>query len=162
MGGLVISQFAEHDPSAVHDLVYVAGFLPVDGQTAIQLFDPASMVIASAVVNLADYTIGVPSEVLGPGFCADCKPRELELLQRRYRDEPLLPLLTPVHLTAGNWGTVPKKYLFTLDDMTITYPFQQAMASAVPLARTATMSSSHQPQLSRAGQLTDVLKDLVK
>ncbi len=162
LGGLVISQYAELNPTTVADLIYVAGFVPASGQNAVSLFDPSSEVIQSVTADMENLTLNVPSTIIGPGFCADCTARKLEWFQEGLVPEPLVPLLAPVSLSPANFGSVTKKYLFTLEDRTITYPFQQAMASTTAIAKSATIRTSHQPQVSMPGLLKDAIKDLAK
>jgi len=163
LGGLVISQYAEVDPGAIQDLIYVAGLLPQNGQSAIGMvsLDTRSQLPANMVVDLNAMTADLPLPVLRPVLCADCTERELSPLETRHRVEPLIPALTPVHL-GDAFASVPKKYVFTLYDQTISYPAQQAMASSVPMVRTATIKSSHQPMLSAPGHLTGLLEELAE
>ena len=163
LGELVISQYAEQDPATIRDLIYVAGLLPQNGQTAIDMvsLDTHSQLLANMVVDLNSMTADLPLPALRPVLCADCSASELALLQARHRVEPLIPALTPVHL-GTNFAAVPKKYVFTLYDQTISYPAQQAMASLVPMVRTATIKTSHQAMLSAPGHLTGVLEALAR
>lgn len=163
LGGLVISQYAEQDPSAIQDLIYVAGLIPQNGLTAIDLvsLDTQSQLLANMTVDLGAMTAGLPSSALGPVLCADCSESQLSPLQTRYRVEPLIPALTPARLGA-NFASVTKKYLFTQYDQTISYPAQQAMASSVAMARTVTIKTSHEAMLSAPGLVTGALNDLAR
>lgn len=163
LGGLVISQYAEQDPTAVQDLIYVAGLIPQNGLTAIDLvsLDTQSQLLANMVVDLNSMTADLPLSSLGPVLCADCSANQLSPLVTRHRVEPLIPALTPA-LLGANFGSVSKRYVFTLNDQTISYAAQQAMASSVTMARTVSLRTSHQPMLSAPGQLTDALIELAR
>jgi len=163
LGGLVISQYAEQDPTAVQDLIYVAGLLPQNGQSVLDMvsLDPYSQLGANMVVDFGTMTADLPLSALGPVLCADCSANQLAPLRTRHHVEPLIPALTPVRL-GDNFASVPKKYLFTLDDQTISYPAQQYMASSVPMVRTATVRTAHQPMLSAPGRLTGALQELAR
>lgn len=161
LGGLVISQYAEQDPTALQDLIYVAGLIPQNGLTAIDLvsLDTQSQLLANMTVDLGSMTAGLPLSALGPVLCADCGVSQLSALRTRYRVEPLIPALTPARL-GTNFASVTKKYVFTQYDQTISYPAQQAMASSVAITRTATLKTSHEAMLSAPGLLTGALSDL--
>lgn len=164
LGGLVISQYAEQDPSSVKDLIYVAGLLPLNGMSAIDMvsLDTGSQLGTNMVVDLTTMTADLPLSVLRPVLCADCTARELWPLRARHRVEPLIPALTPVHLTDAHFGSVTKKYVFTEDDQTISYPAQLWMASTVTMAETATIRTSHQPMQSRPDRVARALKKLAE
>ncbi len=104
----------------------------------------------------------LPVERLQEIFCADCSANQMALLTSNYRPDPLPPAFNPVHLTAANWGSVSKRYLYASQDVATSYPWQLQMPAAVTLDKTATITSSHEAQVSHAGQFTDVLIDLVK
>jgi pimeloyl-ACP methyl ester carboxylesterase len=163
LGGLVNSQYAEQDPTAVQDLIYVAGLIPQDGQTAIDMvaLDTRSQLLPNMVVDLGTMTADLPLPELRPVLCADCSASQLEPLEARHHVEPLIPALTPVRLGQG-FASVPKKYVFTLEDQTISYWAQQAMASSVPMAKTAAIKTAHQPMLSAPGRLTGALEQVTE
>lgn len=158
LGGLVISQYAELAPEKLESLIYLAGFMPQNGQSVLGLIaqDPGSQLGPYIILN-EDGTAALPREQLGPLFCGDCTEFQLAPLLARYRDEPLLPLLTPVHLTPERFGSVPKRAIFTARDVTISYEFQLRMASALVLECSRTLQASHTPQLSRPEEVAVAL-----
>jgi pimeloyl-ACP methyl ester carboxylesterase len=164
MAGIPISQYAENEPLTVKELIYYAAFLPQDGQSLLDLAnqDPGSLINQYVVIDPVNGIAAFPPEGVAPTFCADCSQGELDTILNNYRDEPLAPLGTPVSLTAGNWGTVTKKYFFTSNDQAVTHSRQQAMASTVPLAKTITMNTSHYPSVSFSSQFADKLLTLMR
>jgi len=150
LAGMVISQYAELEPEKLESLIYLAAFVPQDGETALQLLgqDTGSQIGAYIIAN-EDGTLGLPQEQLGPLFCADCNETQLAPLLAGARNEPLVPMVTPVRLTPERFGSVPKRALFTANDVAISYGFQQQMASTVSMECTRTLQTSHTPQLSR-------------
>jgi pimeloyl-ACP methyl ester carboxylesterase len=164
MAGMVISQFAENEPTTLKDLVYFAALVPQDGQTLVDvaLADTTSLVVQNLTIDLQTMLVKLPVSQLGPIFCHDCSANEVEMLQEKYRDDAFPPGLDPMHLTAANFGSVSKKYIYTSEDRATTYAAQLVMSSTITLDRTATMVSSHEAQVSHDGQFTDVLLDLVR
>ena len=73
------------------------------------------------------------------------------------RPEPLVPLATPIHVTAGRWGSVPRTYVHTIDDRVLPIASQRELVAGAPGTRTIELSSSHSPFLSQPEQLADVL-----
>jgi pimeloyl-ACP methyl ester carboxylesterase len=164
MAGMVISQYAERSPAKVKRLVYLAAYLPSDGQSLQDLAytDADSHLGPALVVDAQDGTGAIPQDKLQDIFCADCTAGELASIQSNYRDEPLAPIGTKVQLSDAAWGSVPKAYIFTTDDHAVSYGLQQAMASKVTLAGSETLDTSHSPFLSAPSQVTAALQRLVR
>jgi pimeloyl-ACP methyl ester carboxylesterase len=164
MAGMVISQFAENEPTTVAQLIYFAAFLPANGESLLALAqqDPNSLINQNLTVDGPNGVAKLPPSMMPTIMCADCSSSQGQALIDHYRDEPLGPLATTVTLTSANWGSRDKRYFFTTNDQAVTYPRQQAMAARVTLAKTASMSSSHCPHLSAAATFGDKLETLMK
>ncbi|HVE81680.1 MAG TPA: alpha/beta fold hydrolase [Myxococcales bacterium] len=164
MAGMVISQYAERNPAKVKSLVYLAAYLPADGQSLQDLAytDGDSHLGPALVVNASEGTGTIPQDKLQDVFCADCSASTLDSLKSNYRDEPLAPIGTPVSLTAAAWGSVPKSYVFTTQDNAVSYALQQRMAGAVTLRGSATLETSHSPFLSAPSKVVDALQQLIR
>ncbi|HVE81346.1 MAG TPA: alpha/beta hydrolase family protein [Myxococcales bacterium] len=164
LGGVVISQYAETDPASVKQLIYYAALVPQDGQTAFDLAlqDAGSLILPNLTVDTVNGVVSLPPSVFPSIMCADCNAAQAVELQGHYRDEPLVPANTPVHLTAARFGSVNKRYLFTTQDQAVTYARQQVMAATVTLAKTATLRTYHVPHVSEAAVFSDKLESLMK
>lgn len=160
LGGVVISRVAEEEPSNIAKLVFVAGFVPKDGDSALALAmtDAGSLLVPPTLaVNMDQGTADVDLTKLSDVFCADCSTAEQAQLQAHYRTEPVAPLATPVKITAENWGSVAKYYVYTKDDHTISYASQQSQTAAVTFVKTALLESSHSPFLAHPDELVTAL-----
>ncbi|MCA9709612.1 MAG: alpha/beta hydrolase [Myxococcales bacterium] len=148
MGGMVISAAAQARPGDVDALVYVAAYLPQDGQSLLDLafMDPDSLVGQSLVDN-GDGTTSIQSEAIGEVFCADCSPRDVMLLQQAHRPEPGAPLATPIALDDGAFGQVPRHYVRTAQDQAVSPALQEQMILASPVDAEVTLDTSHCPML---------------
>jgi pimeloyl-ACP methyl ester carboxylesterase len=158
LGGFPISGAAEARPDAVARLVYVAAYLPQDGDVlgALAGEDTGSLVGPNLVYN-ADGTAGIPADQLGPLFCGDCSADAVAALAAHYRDEPGAIFGEPIALTPEAFGAVPRSYVFTAEDAAVTPSLQRAMVERTPVDREINLETAHTPQLSAPDELAAVL-----
>ncbi|HET6584136.1 MAG TPA: alpha/beta fold hydrolase [Nannocystaceae bacterium] len=163
MGGMVISEVAEARPAAIATLVYVAAFLPRDGQA---LFDIASTdpdsITAMHLVDHGDGTASIDPAFIGDVFCGDCSEAAVQTIVDRTRPEPLAPLLTPASLTEAAFGTVARTYVHTELDAAVSLAAQEAMVAATPVDEVRSLATAHSPFLSQPQMLADTLVELVE
>lgn len=159
IAGAVITGVAEARPSRIDKLVYLSAYVFKDGQTVFDLAntDAASHLGGTIKIDMDHGVASLPKEQLGDIFCADCSADALSALVAHYRDEPLAPFVTPVHVTPENWGRASKFYLFTKQDHAVSYDLQQRMTAGVSWTGTATLDTSHSPFLSATDALADAL-----
>jgi pimeloyl-ACP methyl ester carboxylesterase len=162
LAGMVITQVAENMPDRVAKLVYLAAYLPQDGQALFDLAktDTDSHLLANADFDVTTGLASIPTADLQDDFLADGTAAEVAELQAHYRSEPLAPLVTPVHTTAANWGHVPKVYLYTEQDHAVSYALQQRMTAGVRLSATRMFDTSHSPFLSNPAEVVSTLSSL--
>jgi pimeloyl-ACP methyl ester carboxylesterase len=159
-GGVVISQVAEARPDALAKLVYLSSIVLLDGQAALNLIDPGSMVGANAIINQAEGWCFVKQEMIPQIYYNDCSPEDIAATLPRLTLEPLQPYLDPAHLTAANFGRVPKYYIGCQQDNAVTPAMQEAICAMVPMQQIFTLNTSHSPFLSQPGALADILLKL--
>lgn len=160
MAGVVISATAEARPADVARLVYLAAYLPESGQSLLDLATTdQDSELAASLVDHGDGTIGVRPEAFADLFCADCDPEARDRLVAGYRPEPVAPLATPVALTAGAFGRVPRTYVATARDRVVSPDLQARMKAATPVDRELTLETSHVPMLAAPDALADLLLD---
>ena len=159
LGGVVITQAVEPDPGRVERMVYLAGFVPRSGEAVASLAgrDAASQLGPVLKIDDRSGLARIPEAALGAVFCAGCNDDALAQLAANYRDEPAAPLATPVTITDGGWGSVPKYYVYTSRDQAISPALQQQMTAGVPWVETATLETDHAPMLSAPDEVIDVL-----
>jgi pimeloyl-ACP methyl ester carboxylesterase len=148
-GGIVISDVAEKDPAKVKTLVYVAAYLPQDGDSLVSMaqqdadakIGPYLKIDKEKGIATIDYS--ARAELFANGAP--------EALQKAIADavipEPLVPLTTPVHLTAGRFGKVDKVYVHTAADQVISPSFQAKMVASTPVRAKYTLPTGHTPFL---------------
>jgi len=157
--GVAISAVAEQMPDRVSALVYVAGYLPADGQSVMAL----SLADKDRAIGPGNWTTnktGTLGEVVASDrqaiFCGDCPPVLSQYWIGRFRPEPLAPMATPVRLSAGRFGQVRKLYVLTDRNRAISPAHQSAMAAAGG-ARVARLDSSHAAPIMRPRALSELL-----
>jgi pimeloyl-ACP methyl ester carboxylesterase len=158
-GGIVISQVAEAQPRQIACLVYLAAFLPRDGESVIQLAqtDIESLILPNLTVNeAAGYTfidLGRAPEI----FYNTSPQADIDRAVQLLRPEPAAPTFTPLTLTDDNFGTVPRIYIRTQRDQTLGPLLQERMLAGTPCQQVLSLDTDHSPFFSAPRQLADQL-----
>lgn len=150
-GGIIISQVAESHPDKIKTLVYLAAFLLRDGESLLQVAqsDSASVVSPNLVVSDDQLYATVRAEAQREGFYEECSDEDVAQAQSLLRPEPVAPLATPIHVTAANYGRIPRAYIECLRDKAIPIALQRQMYIATPCQQVITIDTDHSPFLSR-------------
>jgi pimeloyl-ACP methyl ester carboxylesterase len=158
-GGIVISQAAEYVPERIRHLVYLAGFLLPSGGTlavaANQITD--SLVPPNMIPAASGLTCVVRDNVLQDAFFGCCPEADFEFARERLSPEPLKPLVTPLQLTEGRFGRVPRAYIETARDRAVTPAAQKSMQAALPCEPVFSLDTDHSPFLSQPEALARIL-----
>lgn len=167
LGGAIITQTAAELPQKIGKLVYVAGFIPESGKSVLDYSMKDSTSLLPAALRLSeDQTeagIADPAVNLPKIFCQDGTAIQQKFLVDLYKAEPTIPLGTPLNYQLNNYQAAGKKYyIHTTADQTITYGFQQKMASAAGITNTYTINAGHSPFISRPNELTEILRKIAK
>jgi len=159
MAGMVITAVAEQMSDRIDKLVYLAAYVPKDGEKMGDLaaMDADSHIGPVLVIDGAAGTASLPKSALEDIFCADCSAAALARLESHYRDEPLGAFGTPVHSTAASWGSVAKYYVHTEQDHAVSPGLQQKMTAGVTFAKKVSLPTSHSPHLSQPDLLVETL-----
>jgi pimeloyl-ACP methyl ester carboxylesterase len=148
-GGIPISLAAEAAPQKIKTLVYVAAYLPKDGQSLLELgnSDKDSKIGPHLQIMKDKGIIAVEKSARAELFCLDCNDQLREAIPNLIVDEPLAPLATSVHLTADRFGTVDKVYIYTAKDRVVSPSLQAIMVAATPVRKEMTIDTGHTPFL---------------
>lgn len=167
MGGMVISEVAEAVPDRINTLVYVAGYLPQNGDTLLALAgqDKGSLITAEGaaptLLFAPDYSTSTIAEsAIVPVFCADCDSQHAQFLIEKHKPEAGAPFGAAATLTEQNFGKVRKVYIETLQDKAVSHQLQQLMLAKTPADKTLTLDSSHSPFFSMPAALAAHLTNL--
>jgi pimeloyl-ACP methyl ester carboxylesterase len=154
-GGVVISEVAEQRPDKIRALVYLTAFLARDGECLFDLAqqDMSSLVPANMVMSPDKIFSTMREESLREAFYAQCSEEDFALARRRLRPEPTSPLATPVRVTSGNFGRVPRIYVECLRDRAIPPALQRQMYTATPCREVLSLDTDHSPFFSAPDEL---------
>ena len=157
MAGQVISQVSEEIPSQLKGLVYLAAYLPKTGESLLTLAqqDAGSHTGKYLKIDQEHGAAIIAKEGIIDVFATDAPKEVQDYLVANWKTEPLAPLAFPVTLTAANFGSVKKAYIFTVNDHAISYPFQQKMVKDGAVSKTFILESSHTPFISQPKKLAE-------
>ena len=159
-GGVTISDVAEAAPQKIKTLVYVAAYLPKDGDSLLTLATsdkdskagPHLQILKDKGIASIDYSARADL------FANDGPAGLRSAIPNLILDEPLGPLVTPVHLSAQRFGSVDKVYVHTAKDQVVSPALQAAMVTATPVRYEATLNTGHTPFLTDVPGLTAAIE----
>lgn len=162
MAGMVISMVAERAPERVSKLVYVAAYLPRNGESLYQLSMQDKDSDVGKFWRQDDPKTYSPATIAREGliatFCAECNPADQRYLLESHKPEAVPPLATPVILSAERFGRVPRAYVHTRDDRAVSLGLQQQMVTASGGANPViTLASGHMPMLTQSKACADAI-----
>lgn len=157
-GGAVISQAAEARPEKVETLVYLSAYLLQNGQSILQVGseDAESLVGPNLVVDEARGVASIRPEVLKEGFFTDCSDEDAAWGMAHVQAEPVAPLATPVAVSEGRFGRVPRVYVSTLHDRAVSPTLQRRMYTALP-CQVVSLEAGHTSFLCAARAVAEIL-----
>ncbi len=162
MAGTVISTVAERHPQLAAQLVYVAAFLLTSGES-LYGFTQTSPGMADSLLGPAlrpgDGVLAVDPDRFVAAFCAQADGALAAAALTSLRPEPLAPLGTPITVSDGRWGAVPRAYVHTTADACVSPASQREMVTAIPTP-TWSLDSDHLVMLSHPVALATLLADI--
>jgi pimeloyl-ACP methyl ester carboxylesterase len=167
MAGMVISGVAEKVPARLSKLVYVAAYLPRNGESLYQLSSADADSLVGKYWSQDNPQMYTPATIRKEGivdvFGADTNAADQQFLIATHRAEAIPPLSTPVQLTAANFGSVPRVYIHTTQDRAVSYALQKTMlANAGGADKIVEIRSSHVPMLSQPKVLADLIAEAAR
>ncbi|KQQ82573.1 hypothetical protein ASF73_19750 [Xanthomonas sp. Leaf131] len=140
-------------------LVYLAAFVPQDGRTLLALgqADTASKMPPYLTVNTHKKAMSVEASARGELFANDATTAQQARMQHMIVNEPLQPMMTPVHLTARSSG-VDRVYIRTLQDNALSLAFQSRTIAGAPMRMTIDLDTGHSPFLTAPGALVAAIE----
>ena len=160
MGGVVVTQAAARCPEAIAALVYVAAFVPGNGQSLVdltQLPEGAGDGVQANMVVDGDPPVAVmPGPAARKVFFEDCDDEVAERALQQIGPQPVLPFVTPVELPDGGLS-VPRFYVLTGRDRAIPPALQRRMAEEGGATVLVELDSDHSPFLSHPDELLAAL-----
>ena len=155
LAGMIISGVAEEIPELIKKLVFIAAYVPKNGQSAyaISMLDQQSLLGASLLVSGDQAEFDIVREDITNIFCQDGSEAVKQLILSNYRAEPAAPFSDTVELSDEHFGTVAKCYVETLRDNGIGNKLQKVMIGAAKINEVFSVNSGHTPALSQLGEI---------
>jgi pimeloyl-ACP methyl ester carboxylesterase len=149
--GAIISRVAELVPEGISRLVYLSAYLLASGRSVADEArdDTDSLIAAHMIPEETGVTCSIGEQSARQAFYDDCDAATAGFALARLRPEPLRPLVTPVRVSAERFGTVPRAYLESTRDCTISLAAQRRMQAVWPCDPVLTLESGHSPFLSQ-------------
>ncbi|MEO3404716.1 alpha/beta fold hydrolase [Mucilaginibacter sp. CAU 1740] len=162
LAGMIISGVVEQIQERIEKLVYVAGYVPRNGQSAyaISLDDKQSLLGASLLVSDDQSTFDIKREDIINIVCQDGSKEVQQLILDSYKAEPAAPFSDLVALSDEKFGSVDKYYIETLQDHGIGNELQKQMIAQANIKNTYQLNSGHTPLLSMPKELSDILQEI--
>jgi len=163
-GGIVISAAAEQAPKKVKTLVYLAAYLPHDGDSLVSMaqqdhdakIGPHLQIQKDKGIASIEYS--ARADLFANGAPDGLRKAIPDLIL----DEPLAPLATPVKVTSANFGKVDKAYIHTAFDQVISPAFQAQMVAGTPVRVQYTLQTGHTPFLIDPDGLANAIEQAAK
>ncbi len=164
MGGVVVTQAAARCPQNVRSLVYVAAFLPSDGQSLLDLValpEAAGDQVQANLVVEDDAAVAImpPEGALHALYgCAD--PDRARESAAKLAPQPLAPFGQPVSVPEQNadaFAARPRAYVTCLQDRAIMPALQRRMFEAAGCDPVIEIDTDHAPYLSATDELVAAL-----
>jgi pimeloyl-ACP methyl ester carboxylesterase len=159
MGGVVITEASAHRPEKVKRLVYVAAFMPGDGQSLIeltQLPEGAGDLVQETVVVSGDPPVGEVPDETKRASNEYCTPEVNEWAVAKAGRQPIIPFTEPVRLNDES-ERIPRSYVISTKDRFIPPPLQRRMVKDRNVTDVVELETDHHPQLSRTEELAGIL-----
>ena len=161
MGGMAITQAAARCPERIARLVYVAAFLPADGQSLVDLTKlpeaAGDMVQENMVVEGEPPVATMPAGAAREAFYGLCTAEHAAWATERLRPQPLAPFVAPVELGDGA-ARPPRAYVVAAQDRAIPTALQRRLVADNPDVDAVELDADHSPFLSRPAELADALE----
>ena len=164
MGGIVATQAAGNCPERVASLIFVASFMPSNGQSLLDLTGlpegEGDMIQANIVVEGDPPAASLPDEATAVAVYNCCTPEQAERAVVRRRPQAVAVFATPVRIDEERLASIPRSYVLTQQDNSIPPALQRRMIREHPCGRVIELDTDHAPQLSATDDLVAALDEL--
>ncbi len=167
MGGMAITQAAAKCPEQVARLVYVAAFLPSDGQSLIDLTElpeaAGDAVQENLVVDGDPPVATMPPDAAREALFHCCDDEQAAWAMSRRGPQAVAPFTHPVRLVgpgSGAFTALPRAYVTCLQDRAVRPALQRRMLEAAGCDPVIELDTDHCPWVSRVDELVTALDRL--
>jgi pimeloyl-ACP methyl ester carboxylesterase len=165
MGGVVSTQTAALHPEKVAAIVYVAAFVPQDGQSLLDLTrlpeGASDELQANMVIEGDPPTASLSYEVSRSAEYAECSAQDAAWAFPQIRPQPVVPFAQPVQIPDGALDGIPRAYVLCTRDRSIPPALQRRMVAENGIDDVIEIDADHSPMLSRTKELAAAVDQLV-
>jgi pimeloyl-ACP methyl ester carboxylesterase len=164
MGGVAITQAAGRCPDKIALLVYVAAFLPQEGQSLLDLTHlpegEGDQVQANMVVEGEPPAAKLEGEGARVACYGSCDDEAAAWATERMRPQPVVPFTEPVSFADLGGRELPRAYVICTQDRAVPPALQRRMVSENPCVDVVEIDTDHSPWLSATEDLVQALDRL--
>lgn len=164
MGGIVITQAAARCAEQIKALVYVAAFMPKDGQSLLDLTrlpEGAGDQVQANITITEDPPVAVmPAAASKDALYPCCTDEVAQWAIAQQCPQPLAPMTTPASIPAGALDGIDKYYVQCLQDLAIRLPLQRRMVAENACAGVFELDTDHTPHLSATDDLARIFGEI--
>lgn len=158
MAGIILASLAEKIPHKIEKLIFLAAFIPGNGQS---MLDQASAfsskgVSTEMIFNIREFFVDLnKSDRVREAFFNGCTEEDTKKALSLLQKQPLKPLTNIVHITE-KFGSVPKLYINCLKDAAISTEDQYRIATNSK-CEIANIEADHSPFFSAPQELVQII-----
>lgn len=162
MAGMIVSQVAENLPAKIDKLIYVAAYLPKNGETITAI---TNKFLDNKPIEIFEFNndyslVSIKKDAIPGVVCADCPDYMKEILVKYHRAEPTKAFNDKAVLTA-KFASVPKYYITTKNDHAVPYAWQQQMIkSNGTVKKIFEMETSHLPFVVKPKEFLEIIASI--
>jgi pimeloyl-ACP methyl ester carboxylesterase len=161
MGGIIATQAAACCRERVAALVYVAAFMPKDGQSLLDLTklpEGAGDQVQANIVVEGDPPVAIMPAAASPHALYSCCAEDVAAWAiARQRPQPVAPFATAVSIPPGALDGINRYYVVCTRDRALPLALQRRMIAENPCSDVVELDADHSPQLSMPDQLAKAL-----
>jgi pimeloyl-ACP methyl ester carboxylesterase len=166
MGGVIATQAASRCPERISSMVFVCAFMPSDGQSLLDLAHlpegKDDMIQANVVIEGDPPVATLPEEATRAAIYNDCTSEQTAWAVARRRPQAVEPYATPVHIDDAVLASIPRSFVLTTRDRSMTPALQRRMIREHPCQRVIEVEADHAPYLSATNELVAALDELAE
>jgi pimeloyl-ACP methyl ester carboxylesterase len=169
MGGMSVTQAAARAPELIQALIYVAAFVPQEGESLLQLTrrpEAAGDMIQANIQIEGDPPVARMSDAANREAIYNCcTDEQADWGVARRGVQPVVPMGQPLQLAPDKldaFTALPRRYITTLQDNSIPPAMQRFMFERAGAAPVLEIDTDHAPYLSRRQELVEALDTLAR
>jgi pimeloyl-ACP methyl ester carboxylesterase len=165
MGGMAVTQAASRCPGRVASLIYIAAFLPGEGQSLIgltQLPEGEGDHVQKTMVVSGEPPVGELSEEDAIIAFYNLAPPEVgKWAAGMQRAQPVIPMMDEAKLTVG-YENIPRSYIHCTRDQANMPALQRRMMKERRVSPVIEIETDHTPHLSAPDELVAAIDQLAR